>query len=143
MLDSLRHYHKRIKEGVLKDMWRETVWIYEYARKYWKQMIFYTLLGLSGTVISLISSLISRDMVDIITGQQAGLLVRTFCLYIGFSIGNMLISQVTSYFSNKISISVDNDIKADIFDKIRSHRVYEFTFAYYLFILPKNHLRKE
>ena len=108
MLDSLKFYHKRIKEGVLKDMWRETVWIYEYARKYWKQMIFYTLLGLSGTVVSLISSLISRDMVDIITGKQAGLLVRTFCLYIGFSIGNMLISQVTSYFSNKISISVDN-----------------------------------
>ena len=118
MLDSLKFYHKRIKEGVLKDMWRETVWIYEYARKYWKQMIFYTLLGLSGTVVSLISSLISRDMVDIITGKQAGLLVRTFCLYIGFSIGNMLISQVTSYFSNKISISVDNDIKADIFDKM-------------------------
>ena len=47
-------------------------------------------------------------MVVIITGKQAGLLVRTFCLYIGFSIGNMLISQVTSYFSNKISISVDN-----------------------------------
>ena len=84
MLDSLKFYHKRIKEGVLKDMWRETVWIYEYARKYWKQMIFYTLLGLSGTVISLISSLISRDMVDIITGKQAGLLVRTFCLYIDF-----------------------------------------------------------
>lgn len=40
MLDSLKFYHKRIKEGVLKDMWRETVWIYEYARKYWKQMIF-------------------------------------------------------------------------------------------------------
>lgn len=51
MLDSMKFYHKRIKEGVLKDMWRETVWIYEYARKYWKQMIFYTLLGLSGTVI--------------------------------------------------------------------------------------------
>ena len=56
MLDSLKFYHKRIKEGVLKDMWRETVWIYEYARKYWKQMIFYTLLGLSGTVVSLITS---------------------------------------------------------------------------------------
>ena len=53
-------------------------------------------------------------MVDIITGKQAGLLVRTFCLYIGFSIGNMLISQVTSYFSNKISISVDKNICLDI-----------------------------
>lgn len=114
MLDSLKFYHKRIKEGVLKDMWRETVWIYEYARKYWKQMIFYTLLGLSGTVISLISSLISRDMVDIITGKQAGLLVRTFCLYIGFSIGNMLISQVTSYFPIR-SVSVWTMISRQIF----------------------------
>ena len=81
-------------------------------------MIFYTLLGLAGTLVSLISSLISRDMVDIITGQQAGLLARTFCLYIGFSVGNVLISQISNYFANKISISVDNAIKADIFEKM-------------------------
>ena len=68
--------------------------------------------------VSLISSLISRDMVDIITGQQAGLLARTFCLYIGFSVGNVLISQISNYFANKISISVDNAIKADIFEKM-------------------------
>ena len=107
MLEKFRHYRERIKEGMLRDMWRQTLWIYEYARLYWKQMIFYTLLGLAGTLVSLISSLISRDMVDIITGQQAGLLARTFCLYIGFSVGNVLISQISNYFANKISISVD------------------------------------
>ena len=63
MLDSLKFYHKRIKEGVLKDMWRETVWIYEYARKYWKQMIFYTLLGLS------VYRVFHREYADL-TGDQ-------------------------------------------------------------------------
>ena len=118
MLEKFRHYRERIKEGMLRDMWRQTLWIYEYARIYWKQMIFYTVLGLAGTLVSLVSSLISRDMVDIVTGQQAGLLARTFCLYIGFSVGNVLISQISNYFANKISISVDNAIKADIFEKM-------------------------
>ena len=81
MLEKFRHYRERIKEGMLRDMWRQTLWIYEYARLYWKQMIFYTLLGLAGTLVSLISSLISRDMVDIITGQQAGLLAHLLPLY--------------------------------------------------------------
>lgn len=118
MAQSFKHYISRIKEGALKDMWRQTVWIYGYARLYWKQMIFYTALGLSGTVLSLCSSLISRDMVDIITGHQTGLLVKTFCLYIGLAIGNTVVSQLSNYFSTKISISVDNDIKADIFQKM-------------------------
>lgn len=114
-MPDFRHYINRIKEGALKEMWHETLWIYQYARHYWKQMIFYTLLGLTGTGISLVSSLISRDMVDIVTGKETGLLLRTFCLYIGFSIGNVFLSQLSGYFSNKISIGVDNDIKQDIF----------------------------
>ena len=107
-----------MKEGALHEIWDETIWIYEYARHYWKAMIFYTLLGLTGTAISLISSMISRDMVDIITGHQTGLLLKTFSLYIGFSIGNIVLNQISSYFSNKISIGVDNSIKADIFEKM-------------------------
>ncbi len=57
-------------------------------------------------------------MVDIITGKQTGLLARTFCFFIIFAIGNIFLSQLSTYFSNKISISVDNEIKADIFNKM-------------------------
>lgn len=100
------------------DMWKGTLWIYQYAGRYRKAMILYTLLGLAGTAVSLAFSLISRDMVDVITGQKAGLLAKTFCLYIGFSIGNILLAQFTSYFSSKISLRVDQSVKADIFEKI-------------------------
>lgn len=85
---------KHLKQGTLKKMWKQTLWIYQYGRRYWKAMILYTLLGLVGTGVSLVSSLISKDLVDIITGHQTGKLVSTFAAMIGFSVANILVSQV-------------------------------------------------
>ena len=119
-MNIIKHIIRRIKEGMLKDMLRQTVWIYGYARHYWKSMIFYTLSGLIGTAIGLLSSIISKDLVDIITGHQTGELLKNFCMMIGFTIGSQAISQFTSYLSSKISIRVDNEIKADIYEKMLS-----------------------
>ena len=118
MPKTLHHIFEKIKEGMLQEMWTQTNWIYQYAKHYWKVMIFYTLLGLTGTAVSLGSSLVSKDLVDIITGHQTGLLVKTFCLFIGLSVGNIFINQISSYASNWISIKVDNEIKADMFEKM-------------------------
>ncbi len=108
----------RIKEGMLKDMLRETVWIYQYVKRYWFAMIFYTALGLFGTVVSLGTSIVSKNLIDIITKQENGALVQTFCIMIGLSIGNTIISQISGYASNWISMKVDTEIKADIFAKM-------------------------
>lgn len=118
MSNNYKHIAQKIQDGVLKEMWLETKWVYNYAKRYWKAMILYTLLGLVGTAVSLGSSLISKDLVDIITQHQSGLLLKTFCLFIGFSIGNILLSQLSTYASNWINIKVDNEIKADVFDKM-------------------------
>lgn len=118
MIHTLNHIITRIKEGMLKDMWHQTKWIYQYARHYWLAMIFYTALGLFGTVLGLGSSLVSKDLVDIITGHQTGELLKTFCLMIGLSVSNIFISQISGYASNWISMKVDTEIKADIFSKM-------------------------
>ena len=118
LFDQLKHINTRIREGKLKDMLRQTHWIYQYARRYWLAIIFYTLLGLFGTVVGLSSSLVSKDLVDIITGHHTGRLIQTFCLMVGLSIGNTVITQITSYASNWISLKVDAEIKADIFSKM-------------------------
>lgn len=118
MKEKIQHIIKRIKEGMLKDMWRETLWIYGYARHYWVAMIFYTILGLFGTVVSLVSSFLSRDLVDIITGHQTGLLLQTFCIMVGVNVGNLFISQATNFASNWISMKVDAEIKSNIFSKM-------------------------
>lgn len=107
-----------MKEGTFQKMKVQTKWIYQYAKRYWKAMILYTLLGLLGTAFSLISSLISKDLVDIITGHETGKLLHTFAMMIGFSIGNILISQASSYASTFISLKVDAEIKNEIFAKM-------------------------
>lgn len=113
-----RKIKQRIKEGLLKDILHQTKWIYFYAKKYWLAILFYTIIGMVGTLISLGSSMISKNLIDIITGHQTGALVATFCAMIGFTLGSTLIGQISSYVSNWISLKVDTEIKADIFEKM-------------------------
>ena len=99
-------------------MCTQTKWIYMFAKHHWFTMIFYTLLGLVGTVVSLLISILSKDLVDIITGYKVGALAKTFAIMIGLNIGNTIVSQFSSYASSWISLKVDAEIKADIFAKI-------------------------
>ena len=77
----LKQIKKRIQKGILQDMLRQTRWIYDYARHYWWAMILYTALGLTGTILGLGSSIVSKNLVDIITGHETGELVRFQYLY--------------------------------------------------------------
>ncbi len=72
---------ERLKSGRFKQLWIQTVWIYSYVRMYWKEIVFYTGPGLLGTVIGLVSSLLSKDLVDLITGHQASLDTESDYLY--------------------------------------------------------------
>ncbi len=99
-------------------LWRRVVWIAGYGKQHWKAMILYTLLGIMGTVLSLVGSLVSKSLVDIVTGHETGQLIWTFCMMIGMNLGSTFTSQISNYVSTKINLKVDADIKADIFEKI-------------------------
>lgn len=118
MKEKLQLIIKHLRQGSLQKMWKQTIWIYQYGRRYWKSMILYTLLGVMGSCVSLASSLISKDLVDIITGHQTGRLLSTFAAMIGFAIANLLVSQASGYASTFISLKVDSEIKNDIFAKM-------------------------
>lgn len=118
MRERIAFYIGRIKAGRLRSMWRQTKWIYAYARHYWGAMIFYTILGLFGTVVSLATSWVTKNMVDIITGHETGALINTFSIMIGLQVGSTIVGLISDYLSTLISMRVDAEIKADIFEKI-------------------------
>ena len=68
----LKLIKKYLQKDSLRKLTRQGLWICQYARRYWKAMVLYTLLGVMGTGVSLVSSLISKDLVDIITGHEDG-----------------------------------------------------------------------
>ena len=53
----------KLTDGTPQKMLTQLHWIYQYGRRYWKAMILYTVLGVAGTGISLVSSFISKDLV--------------------------------------------------------------------------------
>lgn len=118
MIAKLQFYLKRIQDGRLKEMWAQTLWLYSYVRKYWFSIVLYTLIGLGGTGISLITSLLSRDLVDIVTGHKSNELLKTFIMYISFTLANVILSKILDYIATIISLKIDNAIKADIFEKM-------------------------
>lgn len=111
-------YMSRIKAGRLHEMKLQTKWMYQYAKHHWFAMVFYTFLGVFGTIVSLGGSLVSRDLVNIITGHEPGRVVKTFIIMICLNVGNMIVNQIADYASTWISLRVDSSIKADIFEKI-------------------------
>ena len=118
MKQKLKLIKKYLQKDSLRKLTRQGLWIGKYARRYWKAMVLYTLLGVMGTGVSLVSSLISKDLVDIITGHETGRLISTFAAMIGFSIGNILVAQASGYASTLINLKVDTEIKNDIFAKM-------------------------
>ena len=102
----------------MQQTWKRIKWIGGYARQHIWAIVVYTLLGLAGTGISLLGSLVSKDLIDIITGHETGQVVMTFCIMIGMNLGSVFLTQISNYISTKISMSVDAGIKADIFSKI-------------------------
>ncbi len=99
-------------------MHAQLAWIYAYAKPHTIRIVIYTLVGLTGTVLGLLGSLVSRDLVDIITGHKTGELMITFILMFTVTLLNTGISQFSSLISTKISLKVENYIKADVFDTI-------------------------
>lgn len=118
MREKLKFIIGRIKAGRLQEMWRQTCWIYQYGKRYWLIMLFYTMLGMVSTAVALLTSMVSKDLVDIITGHETGEVVQTFCIMIGMNIGTTLLNQISDYASSYLSMKVDAEIKADIFSKI-------------------------
>lgn len=117
-MESIRILMEKYKEGKLYEIWDEFKWMFSYAKNYKKEIIFYTFLGIFSTVMSLVSSVASKELIDIVTGykiDKAGLMAF---LMVSMSLFSLFFNQIMSRITMKINIRIQNDIQADIFEKI-------------------------
>ncbi|MDO4466004.1 MAG: ABC transporter ATP-binding protein [Bacillota bacterium] len=108
----------RWKSGTLGEVVDDWKWIFSYSKKYKFAIVFYTVLGVVSISLGLISSIASKYVIDIVTGYQKDKLVILLCIMIGSSLFSLLFSSVIKRISARLSIYINNDIQADIFDKI-------------------------
>ena len=115
---SIRHYIQRIKEGRLKQLISELLWMYGYVRRYWLLIGVYILLGASGSVLGLVTSVVSRNLVDAVTGVNSMEIIRVAVAYVGVGVFQIFINAVKSRLSLKVRLKVINEIRADIYEQV-------------------------
>lgn len=117
-MESIKLLIKKWKDGSLHETVEELRWIWSYGKRYWKEILFYCFLSVFGTVFSLVSSVASKNIIDIVTGIQKDKLVIMISIMIPMALFSLLFSSLCGRISLKINIRIQNDIQADIFDKI-------------------------
>ena len=87
-------------------------------RRYWLMILAYILLGASGSVLSLGTSMVSRDLVDAVTGVNSRGIIQVAALYVGVGVSQIFINAVKMRMSLKIRLKVTNEIRADIYEQV-------------------------
>lgn len=117
-MNSIKTLIRKIKEGKLKKLFSEFIWMYTYVRRYWLMIIIYVLLGASGSLLGLGTSVVSKDLVDAVTGVNTRDIVSVAVLYVGVGVSQIFINAVKTRISLKIRLKVTNEIREDIYGQI-------------------------
>ncbi len=116
--DSLRILISRWKDGTFGEIIDDWKWIFHYSAKYKGAIAFYLFLGVFSTSLGLVSTVAGKYMIDIITLYQFEKLPIMAALMIGSALFSMAFGSIINRITTKLSIYINQDIQADIFDKI-------------------------
>jgi len=120
ILDSLR-------DGTFSEFLDDWKWIFGFSKKYKLIVLFYTAFGIFGSTLSIGSAYVSRILINIVVGQQRERLPFLIGVMLGMTAFNVVVGAITSRIFTKISIYVNNDMQATIFDHILDARWKELS----------------
>ena len=118
MFARIQHIIGRIREGRLRELLSQWLWMGGYVRKYWLLIGTYTLIGASGSLMGLGTSLLSRNLVDSVTGDSTVKILASALGYAGVGLFQLVISALRTRLSMRITMKVGNKIRSDIFAQI-------------------------
>ena len=114
----LKRIWQKIKEGKLRQVLSELAWIYGYGKRYRSAVTWYIFLGVLGTGMSLMASVLSKNIVDVVTGFHTGALAPAAVFYVSMQLARIGINAWTGRISAKIEVKVDQEIRAEVYDTI-------------------------
>lgn len=125
--EALQSLINKIYDGTFSEFIDDWKWIFSFSKKYKLIIFFYTIVGIFGSTLSLGAAYASRILINIIVGKQIDKVWILIGGMIGMTIFSLVLSSVNSRIFTKISIYVNNDIQAKIFDNIIDARWSELS----------------
>ena len=117
-MEFLKKMIRKIQEGALREMFCELQWIYRYGLRYKGSILWYIFLGVFGIATGLAGSVMSKYIIDAVTGYDVTGLASIAAAYVCLQLFTIGCRAWSSMISEKIVIKVDQEIRADVYDKI-------------------------
>ncbi len=115
---SLSALFASLKDGTYKEILDDWKWIMSYTVRYKGAVIFYLVLGLLSTSLGLVSSVVTKYMIDIIIGRDTGKLPLLIAVFAGSGLTGIVFNSIISRISARLDIDINHDIQGEIFDHI-------------------------
>ena len=109
---------QKVRDGSLREMWREAKWMFTYIRRYRTVVGIHILLGILGTALSLLSSVAMKTLIDVVTGFQTGAIFTAAAWMAGMLLGSAAMQAAASRIAAVINIRVQNGIQAEVYDRM-------------------------
>lgn len=109
---------KLLRSHNLKELLREYAWISRYSLRYKAEVTWYIFTGILGTATSLIGSILSKHIIDSVTGFNTHGIVVALVFFVLMQLSQILFHGISSRISTKVSIRVNQEITAQVYDKL-------------------------
>ena len=102
----------------LREMLQELAWLSRYSLHYKKEVLLYIFIGVLGTVVSLIGSILSKHIIDAVTGFNTSGIITALVFFVLMQLFQILVRAVSGRISAQVSIRVNQQITAQVYDKL-------------------------
>ena len=104
-----------MKKHNINQIKKEIAWMLKYAKRYWGAIVLYCILGVIGTLMGLAGSVMSKYLIDIVTGYDTKAIGWVVALMLAMGTGSIVFNAITSRATVLISTKVYNEIQAEIY----------------------------
>lgn len=112
---AVRMLRQRAKDGTLKDVLHDWLWIWSFTRGRWGAVVLYTVFGIASSLLALVSGVIGKYLIDAIVARDSDTLIPLGALALGTAGIAMLLRMLTARFSAGLSVAMHNDIQEKVF----------------------------
>ncbi|MBQ6980165.1 MAG: ABC transporter ATP-binding protein [Clostridia bacterium] len=125
--DNLQVLLNKKHDGTFREFIGDWKWIFSFSRRYRGIIVLYTIIGILGSTLSLGAAWVSKLLINIIVGKEVDKVWILLGTMVGMTLFSLIVSSINSRLFTRISIHVNNDIQAEIFDKIIDARWKELS----------------
>ena len=98
--DNVQILRDSLHDGTIREFLDDWKWIFSYSKKYRWIVVFYTVIGIAGSTVSIGTAYVSRILINIIVGHQQEKLWLLVTAMAGMLLLSLVFSSLNSYIND-------------------------------------------